>query len=92
MYWQQANDLTGQEQLDMLQRAQQELTQYRSGMGARLPRDDQSSTFIDDLNRQIDRVRRAIERDRARAERDAARAARQAAESGGDSGSSGGGE
>jgi tetratricopeptide (TPR) repeat protein len=92
MYWAQANDLTGQEQLDMLQRAQQELTQYRSSMGARLPRDDQSSTFIDDLNRQIDRVRRAIERDRARAERDAARAARQQAQSGGDSGSTGGGE
>jgi tetratricopeptide (TPR) repeat protein len=84
MYWAQANDLAGQEQLDMLQRAQQELTQYRSGMGARLPRDDQSSTFIDDLNRQVDRVRRVIERDRARAERDAARAARRQAESGGE--------
>jgi tetratricopeptide (TPR) repeat protein len=92
MYWAQAADLTGQEQLDMLQRAQQELTQYRTGMGSRLPRDDQSSTFIDDLNRQIDRTRRAIERDAARRQREAERAARQQATSGGDSTSTGGGE
>ena len=76
MYWAQSADLTGQEQLDLLVRAQQELTTYRTGMGSRLPRDDQASTFIEDLNRQIDRVRRVIERDAARRQRDAERAAR----------------
>ena len=76
MFWAQATDLTGQEQLDLLVRAQQELTTYRTGMGSRLPRDDQASTFIEDLNRQIDRVRRVIERDAARRQRDAERAAR----------------
>ncbi len=85
MFWSQAMDLTGQEQLDMLVRAQQELTTYRTGMGSRLPRDDQSTTFIEDLNRQIDRARRVIERDAARRQREAERAARQSASGGGDS-------
>ena len=76
MFWAQAADLTGQEQLDLFVRAQLELTTYRTGMGSRLPRDDQASTFIEDLNRQIDRVRRVIERDTARRQRDAERAAR----------------
>lgn len=82
MYWAQATDLTGQEQLDLLVRAQQELTTYRTGMGSRLPRDDQASTFIEDLNRQIDRVRRVIERDAARRQRDAERAARESTSGG----------
>ena len=79
MFWAQATDLAGQEQLDLLARAQQELTTYRTGMGSRLPRDDQASTFIEDLNRQIDRVRRVIERDAARRQRDAERASRDSA-------------
>ncbi|MDW8246605.1 MAG: tetratricopeptide repeat protein [Sandaracinaceae bacterium] len=77
LLWEQANTLSGQEQLDMLVQAQQQLVQFRTLMGPRLTRDDPCNRYIEDINRQIERVRRSIERERARKEREAARAARQ---------------
>jgi len=65
--------------LQFFTQAQQEFTSYRSLMGSRMARDDQSTEYLAELTRAIERTNRAIERDRARAERDAARAARDAA-------------
>jgi tetratricopeptide (TPR) repeat protein len=83
MYMAQAVDLLGADQLAMLQRAQTEFATYRTAMGARLPRDDASTQYMEELTRQIDRTKRAIERDAARAQRERDRAAREAAQDAG---------
>ncbi len=72
MYMSQAVDLTGQAQVDMERQAQAEFSAYRSGMGASLPRDDQSQTYLDELARQIERQQKAIDRAAARAAKAAA--------------------
>jgi tetratricopeptide (TPR) repeat protein len=95
MYLARANEVQETDRptaLNFFNQARDEFTTYRSLMGSRLPREDQSQTYLDELARAIDRTNRAIERDRARAEREAARAAREAAEAsgGGTEGSSGG--
>jgi tetratricopeptide (TPR) repeat protein len=82
MYMAQAVDLTGADQLAMLQRSQSDMASYRTCMGPALARDDASTQYMEELTRQIDRVQRLIERDRARQERERARAAREAEESG----------
>lgn len=70
----------GMTNLQAYQAAVTEFNRYRELMGPRLPRDDPSAPYLEELGRLIEREERTIERDRARAERDAARAARQAAE------------
>lgn len=74
MYMSQAADLTGQAQVDMERQAQTEFSAYRSGMGASLPRDDQSQTYLDELGRSIERHQKAIDRAAARAAKQAASA------------------
>lgn len=94
MYLARANEVQETDRpaaLNFFTQARDEFTNYRTLMGSRLPRDDQSQTYLDELNRAIERTNRAIERDRARAEREAARAAREAAEASG-GGDGGGGE
>lgn len=89
MYLARANEVQETDRpgaLNFFTQARDEFTTYRSLMGPRLPRDDQSTAYLDELNRAIERTNRAIERDRARAEREAARAAREAASSGDGSG------
>jgi len=72
MYIAQAADLTGQAQVDMERQAVTELTTYRTMMASSLPRDDQSQTYLDQLNLQIDRQQKAIDRAAARAAKQAA--------------------
>lgn len=82
MYMARANEVQETDQpaaLRFFTQARDEFTSYRSLMASRLPRDDQSTAYLEELNRAIERTNRAIERDRARAEREAARAARDAA-------------
>jgi tetratricopeptide (TPR) repeat protein len=67
MYMAQSADATGQQQVDLMRRAQTELTSYRTAMGASLPRDDQSTTYLDTLQRQIERAQKALDRAAARA-------------------------
>jgi tetratricopeptide (TPR) repeat protein len=74
MYMGQIADLTGQPQLDMAQRAQQEFTAYRTGMGSKLARDDASQGYLDTLSRQIERMQKAAASAAARAARAAAAA------------------
>jgi tetratricopeptide (TPR) repeat protein len=69
----------GLQLVDALQRAVVELTTYRDQMGARLSKDDASSNYIADLQRQIDRERKRVEREKAQKQREADRAARNAA-------------
>ena len=80
MYREAGEQFPGMNNLEAYQRAVSELNRYRELMGPSLPRDDPSSTYLEELGRLIEREQRAIERDRARAEREAARAARQAEE------------
>jgi tetratricopeptide (TPR) repeat protein len=84
MYMTAGEDFPGQSNLESLQKAVEEFNTYRSMMGPRLPRDDPSEAYLEDLNRQVEREQRRIERDRARAQREAERAARQAEEGGGE--------
>lgn len=79
MYMAAGADFPGMDELTSLQRAQQEFQQYRSLMGPRLPRDDQSTTYLEEVGRSIDRTKRALEREAARQAREAARAAKQQA-------------
>ncbi len=73
MYMSAGEDFPGQSNLESLQKAVEEFNTYRSMMGPRLPRDDPSEAYLEDLNRQVEREQRRIEREAARAQRDAAR-------------------
>lgn len=75
MYMAQAAEMTGQQQVDTERLAQAEFSAYRTQMGASLPRDDQSQTYLDELARQIERQQKAIDRAAARAAKAAASAA-----------------
>ncbi len=65
------------------QRGVTEFNRYRELMGPRLPREDPSQPYLDELGRLIEREERAAERARAREQRARDRAAREAAEGGG---------
>ena len=90
MYMSSAGEFPGLDTVAGLQRAQQELTTYRSMMGPRLPRDDQSTAYLEDLGRQIEREQRRIERERAQKLREAERAARQSVRTASADGGTGG--
>jgi len=64
------------------QRSVTEFNRYRELMGPRLPREDPSEAYLEELGRLIEREERAAERARAREQRARERAAREAAEGG----------
>ncbi|MEM9191737.1 MAG: tetratricopeptide repeat protein [Myxococcota bacterium] len=76
MYMAAGEEFPGLDRLTALQRAAEEFRTYRNGMGPRLPRDDPSEGYLEDLNRQIEREQRRIQRDQERQQREAERAAR----------------
>ncbi|MFW6067488.1 MAG: tetratricopeptide repeat protein [Myxococcota bacterium] len=78
--------------LQALQKAKEEFQKYRDLMGPRLPRDDPSEQYLEDLGRQVERTKRRLERERAQQEREAERSARQDAEGEGDAADDEGGE
>lgn len=77
LYREAGGDFPGLGIIEAYQRAVTELNRYRQLMGPRLPRDDPSQTYLEELARLIEREERAIERERARQQREAERAARQ---------------
>jgi tetratricopeptide (TPR) repeat protein len=72
MYMGQMPGLTGQPLLDMIQRAQQEFSAYRTAAGSSLAHDDASQGYLDQLNRQAGLVQKQIAAAAARAARAAA--------------------
>lgn len=58
-----AGDFPGLDELGAYQKAVDELKTYRTEMGARLAKDDQSEEYLRDLDRMIKRARRQLERD-----------------------------
>jgi len=76
MYITAGESYPGLDALQALQKAKEEFTRYRNLMGPRLPRDDQSAAYLEDLDRQIERTQRRLEREAQRAQREAERAAR----------------
>ncbi|MGB3049373.1 MAG: tetratricopeptide repeat protein [Polyangiales bacterium] len=57
-----AGDFPGLDALTAYEKAVDELNRYRSEMGPRLAKDDQSEEYLRDLDRMIKRARREIER------------------------------
>lgn len=70
-------DFPGLDEVGGLEKSVDEFKIYRSQMGARLGRDDQSEEYLRDLDRMIQRAKRRNERDKERATRDAERGARE---------------
>jgi tetratricopeptide (TPR) repeat protein len=58
-----AGDFPGLDELTAYEKAVDELKTYRSEMGPRLTKDDQSEEYLRDLDRLIQRARRRIERE-----------------------------
>ena len=58
-----AGDFPGLDALTAYEKAADELNRYRSEMGPRLAKDDQSEEYLRDLNRMIKRARRQMERE-----------------------------
>lgn len=90
MYREAEDSFPGLTKVQAYQRSVTEFNRYRELMGPRMPRDDPSQTYLEELGRLIEREQRAQERAAARVQRDRDRAARQAAE--GEGGGEGGGE
>ncbi len=67
MYMTQYASLTGQEQIDMMQRAQNEFAAYRAAIGSQLPAGDASQGYSDTITRQIGLAQKALARAAARA-------------------------
>jgi tetratricopeptide (TPR) repeat protein len=82
MYLEAGAEFPGLALLDALQRSVTALNRYRSMMGPRLPRDDPSQTYLEELGRLIEREQRRIERDAARAQRERERGQARPAEGG----------
>ena len=76
MYMSAGAEFPGLDELQALQKAKEEFTRYRNQMGSRLPRDDISEQYLEDLNRQIERTQRRLEREQAAAQQGADRGAR----------------
>ena len=79
MYQEAGENFPGMTKIDAYQRAVTEFNRYRELMGPRLPRDDPSATYLEELGRLIKRAQRAMEREAAQAQREQERAAREAA-------------
>ena len=67
----------GLDEVSALEKSVGEFKTYRTQMGPRLRRDDQSEEYLRDLDRMIQRAKRRIERDKERAAREADRGARE---------------
>lgn len=63
LYLSAAGEFPGMSELEAMQAAVRELTEYRNLMGPRLPRDDQSAHYLTDLERSIQRLQRRLERE-----------------------------
>lgn len=77
LYLSAAGDFPGLDEVSALEKSVDEFKTYRTQMGPRLGRDDQSTEYLRDLDRMIQRAKRRIERDEERANRDAERGARE---------------
>lgn len=77
LYLSAGGEFPGLDEISALERSVGELKTYRSQMGPRLRRDDQSEEYLRDLARMIQRAKRRIERDKERAAREAGRGARE---------------
>ena len=75
MYQEAGEEFPGLDALTSLQQAKQAFTRYRDLMGPRLPRDDPSAGYLENIDRQIQRIERRREREARQREREAARAA-----------------
>lgn len=78
LYLNSGADFPGPDLLTGLNRAVNEFNTYRGMMGPRMPRDDQSQAYLEDLQRRIERENKRIEREKIKAEREAKRRAREA--------------
>lgn len=63
LYMTAGNGITGLTTLQALQKAVQEFGSYRSLKGGRLAKNDASSSYLEDLDRQIQREKRRLERE-----------------------------
>lgn len=61
----------GPDVLTSLGKAKEEFAAYRTQMGSRLPRDDASAAYLDDIEKSIAREQKRIEREKKAAERGA---------------------
>ena len=77
LYLSAGGDFPGLDEIAALEKSTSEFKTYRSLMGPRLRRDDQSGEYLRDLDRMIQRAKRRMERDRERAAREAERGARE---------------
>ncbi len=66
LYLSAAGEFPGMSELEAMQAAVRELTEYRNLMGPRLARDDQSAHYLSDLERSITRLQRRLEREARR--------------------------
>lgn len=80
MYMSAGAEFPGLSELDALQRALTEFNTYRSAIGPKLPPNDQSATYMADIQRRIEREKKRIEREKAKAAKDAQRAPREGAQ------------
>ncbi|MEM9071308.1 MAG: tetratricopeptide repeat protein [Myxococcota bacterium] len=77
MYMSASADFPGLNELQALEKAKEEFTRYRNLRGPRIPRDDPSAQYLEDLDRQISRTRRRMEREERRRQMEAERGARE---------------
>lgn len=59
-----ASEFPGLDELTALQKSQDEFRTYRSEMGSKFRRNDQSTEYLKDLDRLIERTKRRLERER----------------------------
>ncbi|QQR89242.1 MAG: tetratricopeptide repeat protein [Myxococcales bacterium] len=63
LYMSVGTELPNMNELQVLEKAVKEFGSYRSMKGGQLRRDDPSTAYLEDLNRQIERAKRRIERE-----------------------------
>jgi tetratricopeptide (TPR) repeat protein len=78
MYMAAGSQFPGLDNIKAYTYAINEFTAYRSQMGPKLPRDDISTSYLEDLRRSIERENKRIEREKAAKQREKERAARAA--------------
>ncbi|MGE0792350.1 MAG: tetratricopeptide repeat protein [Sandaracinaceae bacterium] len=79
MYREAEGSFPGMTTIQAYQRSVAEFNRYRELMGSRLPRDDASATYLQELGRLIEREQRAIDRAAAQAQREQERAVQDSA-------------
>jgi len=76
LYMAVGKDFPNLSELDALAQSLNEFNTYRSQIGAKLPPDDMSGSYMADIQRRIDREKKRIEREKSKAAKDAERKAR----------------